>query len=251
MVLPQGTHFSFEVDLSEVVLHSKLIAVRTIYYNLVSSQIPQDPLITVILPCWTRGRLVIDEQCGSSFSFRTATICFHSRLRPQWYIALLKLRRANHHHCSGYWHSTKTVFPRPVGDAVVFLQHTVVPGDGFGEVCHKRDFHVTQTSLLPRGVDPVENKYNNINGISKFYGHTKSTRQDSITLTPDALFFKRARIQLAWRARAEAVTSGLIKTMQSSTVTGDKLCCFRSPKNCFSKRSSKKLQTYNVLISVI
>lgn len=77
-------------------------------------------------------------------------------------------------------HSTIAVYEPsawPVRDAFVLLQDTVVSGDGFGEVCHEGDFHLTQTPLLPRGVDPVGQNYNTIVILTKYLIHNAASAE--------------------------------------------------------------------------
>ena len=43
----------------------------------------------------------------------------------------------------------------PVGNALILFQHTVICRDGTKGVSYQWNLHVTETTLLPRCVDPV------------------------------------------------------------------------------------------------
>ena len=63
----------------------------------------------------------------------------------------------------------------PVGDALVFLQDAVVPGDGVGEVGQQGDVHGPQTTLLPGSVDPNGRTDGHVN-----WGQAQRTRHFGI-----------------------------------------------------------------------
>lgn len=67
----------------------------------------------------------------------------------------------------------------PVGDALVLLQHAVIAGDGLGQVGQQRDVHGAQTSLFPRGVDPIGTQKQRGGG---FIPHTKDVQQELLHL---------------------------------------------------------------------
>lgn len=90
---------------------------------------------------------VLHKITSSPFCPSTLSQCLHS-------VIMVVIIEQSKYYILASSHKTVISAVSPVCNAVVLLQHTVVFGDGLGEVCHQGDFHGTQTSLLPWCVDP-------------------------------------------------------------------------------------------------
>ena len=114
---------------------------------------------------WSASRCPCRQSQTDPWEARTEVNILHTIITPPHFQCLLS-HYSNHRaeviHVTitldrDYWAVAvfKWQVVWPICDAFILLQHTVVSGDWLGEICHKRNLHCTQTSLLPWSVDPV------------------------------------------------------------------------------------------------